>query len=193
IDETAQKIGATNTIVNKNDKLMGYNTDYYGAIEALKEKTPLNNKKALVLGAGGAARAVIYGLKKEGAGITIVNRTKEKAEKLASDFDVKFSEINNMKKLVIDNDIIVNTTSVGMVPNINESIIKEDEFVSGKIVMDIVPIPPNTKLLKIAKSAGCQVISGNRMLLHQAIKQFRLWTGQDPKFKLMESKLKLTL
>jgi len=189
IDETAEKIGAVNTIVNKNGKLIGYNTDYYGAVQALKEKTQLSNEKILVIGAGGGARAVIYGLKKENSEITITNRTINNAESLAKEFNVNFDDIKNMKKLIGNKDIIINTTSVGMNPNINESIIKENEFSEGKLVMDIVYKPVNTKLIKLAKKAKCNVITGDRMLIYQAIKQFSLWTGKDPNFKMMESSL----
>ena len=189
IDETAKKIGAVNTIVNKNGKLIGFNTDYYGAVQASKEKTQLSNKKILVIGAGGGARAVIYGLKKENAQITITNRTISKAESLAKEFDIKFEGIKNMKKLIENKDIIINTTSVGMNPNINESIIKEDEFSEGKLVMDIVYKPINTKLTGLAKKANCNVITGDRMLIYQAMKQFSLWTDKEPDFNLMELSL----
>tara|TARA_Y100000310_G_scaffold345853_1_gene471434 strand:+ start:17821 stop:19320 length:1500 start_codon:yes stop_codon:yes gene_type:complete len=188
-DETAQKIGAVNTIVNNNGKLTGHNTDYYGAVHALKEKTELNGKKILVIGSGGGARAVVYALKKENAEITITNRTMEKAKILANEFEIKSDNIDNIKKLVLDNDIIINTTSVGMSPNTNESIIKETEFTEGKLVMDIVYKPVNTELIILAKKANCNVITGDRMLIHQAIGQFKLWTDQEPDSKLMESAL----
>ena len=189
IDETAKQIGAINTVVNKNGKLIGYNTDYYGAVEALKEKIKLKNKKALVVGAGGGARAVVYGLKKENAGITITNRTMEKARVLAKEFNVKFDGMKNIKQLIKNNDIIINTTSVGMAPNTNESIINGNSLRKGKIVMDIVYKPTETKLIRLARKSKCSVITGDRMLIYQAIGQFRLWTGQEPNFKSMESAL----
>lgn len=189
IDKTAEQIGAINTIVNNNGKLIGYNTDYYGAIEALKEKTELKNKKVLVVGAGGGARAVIYGMKKEKANIIITNRTIGKAKRLAKEFDIKYDKIKNMKKLIQNNGIIINTTSVGMAPNTNESVIKENDLVNGKIIMDIVYKPTETKLINQAKKANCKTITGDRMLIYQAIGQFKLWTGQEPNFKSMESAL----
>jgi len=190
IDETAKQIGAINTVVNKNGKLIGYNTDYYGAVEALKEKIKLKNKKALVVGAGGGARAVVYGLKKENAGITITNRTMEKARVLAKEFNVKFDGMKNIKQLIKNNDIIINTTSVGMAPNTNESIINGNDLIKGKLVVDIVYKPSETKLIKLARKSKCSVITGDRMLIYQAIGQFKLWTGQEPRFKSMESALK---
>ena len=189
IDETAKQIGAVNTIVSSNGKLIGYNTDYYGAVEALKEKTKLKNKKALVVGAGGGARAVVYGLKKENAGITITNRTIEKAKILAKEFNVKFDDMENIKQLIQNNEIIINTTSIGMAPNTNESIINGNDLIKGKLVMDLVYKPSETKLIKLARKSKCSVITGDRMLVYQAIGQFKLWTGQEPSFKSMENTL----
>ncbi len=188
VDDTADKIGAVNTFINKGGRLIGYNTDYYGAVQALKEKTGLNGKKVLIIGAGGAARAVVYGLKKEDAEITIANRTSGKAEKLAKEFKVGFKEIKNMKELIAGNDIIINTTSVGMHPRPDDAVIKEDDL-SEKLVMDIVSAPIITKLIRLAKKNNCDVITGDRMLVHQAIGQFRLWTGKEPDFKIMEKAL----
>jgi shikimate dehydrogenase len=190
LDETAEKIGATNTLVNNSGIITGYNTDYYGAVEALKEKTTLENKKCLVIGAGGAARAVVYGLKKENASITIVNRTFEKAKSLALEFDINCENIDNSRELIHKNEIIINTTNVGMNPNPNNSIINEEDLIPGKLVMDIVYNPIETKLIKFARNKGCKVITGDRMLIHQAIGQFELWTGIKPNFKDMEVALK---
>lgn len=189
LDETAEQIGATNTLVNENGKITGYNTDYYGAVMALKEVTKINNKKILIIGAGGAARAVVYGLKKEKAKITIANRTDEKAEKLANEFKVNFDKFNNIKKLVKNSDIIINTTSVGMSPNENDSILDEKDLAKDKIVMDIVYKPVNTKLIRTANKKGCKTITGDRMLIYQAVRQFKLWTGINTEFKNMEKEL----
>ena len=189
IDETAKQIGAVNTIASSNGKLIGYNTDCYGAVEALKEKTKLKDKKVLVVGAGGGARAVVYGLKNENSRVTIINRTTEKAKILAKEFNVKFDGMENIKQLVKNNEIMINTTSVGMAPNTNESIINGNDLIKGKIVMDIVYKPIETKLIKLAKKAGCKVITGDRMLVYQAIRPFKLWTNHNPDFKLMESAL----
>ncbi len=189
IDETAKKIGAVNTIVNKNKELVGYNTDYYGAVMALKEKTELKGKRVLVIGAGGAARAVIYGLRKEGCELTIVNRTIERAKMLAEEFNVKFDDIIFLTQIIHDNEIIINTTSVGMKPNEKESVIEEKQIASGKIMMDIVYSPIKTKLIKLAQNKGCKTITGERMLIYQAIKQFELWTGKKAEFKVMEKAL----
>jgi len=185
-DETAKNIGAVNTIVNDDGRLIGYNTDYFGAVEALKEKTQLNGKKVLVIGAGGAARAVVYGLRKENAEITIMNRTAEKAQKLAEEFNIKADELENIKKLIMDNEIVINTTSVGMSPNSGRSIIPEDCLINDKIIMDIVYTPIRTKLIESAEKANCSTITGERMLVHQAMKQYELWTKEKADFKIME-------
>lgn len=176
IDKTAAKIGAVNTIINKGGKLIGYNTDHYGAMEALKEKTEIAGKKVLIAGAGGAARAIIYGLKDEGAQMTVVNRTFEKAERLAEEFEIKAKDIKEIDQLARENDVIINTTSVGTFPD-ERSIIAE--FSSGRIVMDIVYKPRLTSFLKLAERDNCETITGDRMLVHQARKQFKLWTDED--------------
>jgi len=190
VDDTAKAIGAVNTIVNNNGRLTGYNTDYFGAVEALKEKTQLNGKKVLVIGAGGAARAVVYGLRKENAEITIINRTAEKAQKLAEEFNVKADKLENIKKLIEDKEIVINTTSVGMKPDLGGSIIPEDCLINGKIIMDIVYTPIRTKLIESAEKANCSTITGERMLVHQAMKQYELWTKEKVDFKIMENAIK---
>lgn len=189
LDETAKQIGAVNTLVNDNSKITGYNTDYYGAVMALKEITDLKNKKILVFGAGGAARAIVYGLKKEGARITIANRTEGKATKLASEFKVNFGKFSNVGNLTRQNDIIINSTSSGMEPFQDSCILKENELPERKIVMDVVYKPAITKLIRLARRKKCQTITGDRMLIYQAVRQFELWTNINPGFKPMEKEL----
>ena len=189
IDEIAKQIGAVNVLNNKNNRISGSNSDCYGAMEALKEKTALKNKKALVIGAGGGARAIIYGLKKENAIITITNRTIENARALAGEFKIKYADIKSIKSLIKESDIIINTTSVGMNPKPDESIINEEDLVKGKIIMDIVYKPIETKLIKNARKAKCITITGERMLVYQAINPFKMWTKQDADFNLMENAL----
>jgi len=189
-DDTTKDIGAVNTIVNDNGRLTGYNTDYFGVVEALKEKTKLNGKKVLVIGAGGAARAVVYGLRKENAEITIINRTAEKAQKLAEEFNIKADKLENIKELIGDNEIVVNATSVGMSPNLGRTIIPEDCLINNKIIMDIVYTPLRTKLIESAEKANCSTITGERMLVHQAMKQYKLWTKEKSDFEIMEKAIK---
>jgi len=189
IDDTAEKIGAVNTIVNGNGRLIGYNTDQYGAIRSLRNETDLENKKVLLLGAGGAARSIAYGLKKENANVTVVNRSIERAEKISKEFDVNFARIEKLKELVEKNEIIINSTSIGIHPHQEDSIV--EEINEGKIVMDVVYNPRITKLIRIAMNNNCKTITGENMLVYQAVKQFKLWTGKNVKIEDVENARKL--
>jgi len=177
IDRQAKEIGAVNTIVSKNGRLVGCNTDCHGAIRALKAKTRLKNKNAIVLGAGGTARAIAYGLKEEKSNIIILNRTAEKAKKLADYFNCDYGSLEHLKN--IDYDILINATSVGMHPNIGSSPVPPDCIKNGAVVFDAVFNPYKTKLLKIAEKKGCTVIPGIEMLIYGNMMQFRLWTNRD--------------
>lgn len=150
VDETAKKIGAVNTIINKQGKLIGFNTDWMGAVIPLEKITTLPGKKALVLGAGGASRAVIYGLLKRNSKVTIFNRTREKATELAKEFNCLSTTLDNHNEIK-GFDIVINTTSVGMKPLENETPIPVDTILKNQIIFDIVYIPFETKLLKEAK------------------------------------------
>ena len=189
IDETALKIGAVNTVLNRRGRLIGFNTDWLGAVTPLEKLTSLFGKKAVVLGAGGAARAVVFGLLKKGADVKIFNRTKAKAIKLAEEFQC---QVTNLKKMpeIKDFDIIINTTSVGMKPMDQETPIST-EFINDKqIVFDIVYVPHETKLLKEAKKRGAKIIHGVEMLLHQGTAQFEIYTGQKAPEEIMRRTLK---
>lgn len=186
IDDTAKSIGAINTIINKNGKLLGTNTDWIGAIKALEEKVILKGKKVAVLGAGGACRAVIYGLKQKGVITHIFNRTIEKAENLKEEFGLDGAHLLDDLDIISEMDIIINTTSVGMVPNIGVSPIPQESIKSNHFVFDIIFAPKDTKLLQYAKAKRAKVIYGERMLLYQAAEQFKLFTGIDAPFGMME-------
>ncbi|MFH1849586.1 MAG: shikimate dehydrogenase [archaeon] len=177
VDETAGKIGAVNTVVNDRG-FIGYNTDGTGAVAALRERTRVRGKKILVLGAGGAARAVAYGLVQAGAELSIYNRTKEKADALAGELGCKSGMID-------DPDIIVNTTSVGMGPDKLTPI--DEQKLKRAIVMDIVFNPMKTRLIRDAEKRGNMAISGIKMLAYQGAAGFRLWTGKKPDAGIMES------
>lgn len=170
IDETAKSIGAVNTIVNINGKLTGYNTDYIGAIAALEEKTKLKDKNVVILGAGGAARAIAFGLQEKNAKITILNRNYDKT---------KLPTV----------DILIHATSIGMSPNISESLVPKKYLHKNLCVFDIVYNPKETKLLQDAKKAGCTIIYGYKMLLYQAVAQFQLFTGKNAPVNIMEKVL----
>ncbi len=186
IDDTARIIGAVNTIVNKNGRLIGTNTDWIGAIKALEEKIILKGKKVALLGAGGASRAVIYGLKQKKAVIHVLNRSVETAENLKKEFGIEEAHLLNNSDLISDMDIIINTTSVGMAPNTDVSPVPIECIKSKHVVFDIIFAPKDTKLLQYAKAKKATVIYGERMLLHQAAFQFKLFTGVDAPFEVME-------
>ncbi|MBN1157320.1 shikimate dehydrogenase [Candidatus Woesearchaeota archaeon] len=188
IESDAKRIGAVNTIVRKGNSILGFNTDCIGAVKALGMK--LKSKKVLVLGAGGASRAVVYGLKKEGAIVTIANRTNKKAENVAREFKISSCDFNKLDEIMKDVQIIINTTSVGMTPREDESLI--EKMPSEKVVMDIVYKPRMTKLLEVAEKSGCKAITGDRMLIHQGIAAFKLWTGKNASFKIMDDAITKT-
>ncbi len=183
VDETAKTIGAVNTIRNDHGKLIGYNTDCLGAIAALKKKTDVKDKRVLLLGAGGAARAIVYALKREKARVTIANRTAEKAKNLAQEFDAVTIPMSDIEQSAENYDIFINTTSVGMTPHSSQSVMQR--IPTGKVVMDIVYNPLKTKLLTLAEEKHCTIITGEHMLIHQAIAQQEIWTGQSPDFDAM--------
>lgn len=187
VDKHARAIGAVNTVANVNGKLKGYNTDFEGARRALEEASDLTGKKILIIGAGGAARAITYACAQAGADVTVLNRTIKKAQELAEDFGVKagaLSEISMHRP-----HILIHTTSVGMAPNLNESLVPPDFFMKGMVVMDIVYNPPETRLVKDAKKAGCRIVPGHKMLLYQGEKQFEIWFKKKPRTDKMEEAL----
>jgi shikimate dehydrogenase len=186
-DPLAKIIGSVNTVVNDNSQLNGYNTDTTGAIKALQEKTDIKGKKALIMGAGGAARAIAYSLKEFRADVYIFNRTKDKAEALADEFDLETIDYLQIPEAKFD--IIINATSVGMSPNAEESLLHAEQIPKHCVVMDIVTSPMETRLLKEAKKAGAETITGERMLLHQACGQFEIWFGKSAPVEAMEKAL----
>lgn len=197
LDESAIETKAVNTILNTESKLIGYNTDGIGAINALKNNgILLKNKKVVLLGAGGAARAIAFSLIKNGCELTILNRTLSKAKKLVKELKKKFksSKISyyklsneNLKKELSNANILINATSVGMRPKENESPVKKEFLKPDLCVFDIVYNPLETKLLKDAKSIGAKVINGLEMLLYQGAISFKIWTGEDAPIDVMKN------
>ncbi len=185
IDPEADKIGAVNTIVKQNGKLNGFNTDYQAAVSPLKP-FGIQGRKVCIIGAGGAAQAVAFGIHKNGGDITIINRNSVKGEKLALKYNGRFISLEEIKTIQhIQPDIIINTTSMGMAPDIEESPIPEHLLDAQMIVMDIVYNPLNTKLLQDAIKKGCTIIDGLSMFIHQGAAQFKLWTDISPDINLM--------
>ena len=184
IDPVAQEIGAVNTIVHDGDFLIGYNTDWCGAMDALKEVTELRGKKVVLIGAGGAARAIAYGLRMNQALGIVYSRTPGPARDIADEFGLEYGGTLEALAKMPNYDIIINATPVGS--HGEESILDEAALQEGKIVMDIVSMPLETKILKLAKQKGCAIIPGYKMLVHQAVPQLRLFTGRDVSFDVME-------
>ena len=188
IDQKARNIGAINTVIAVDGKLKGYNTDWLGIINPLIALRPIYKLNALVLGAGGAARAAICGLKEHQVNVTVSNRSKEKALELQEEFDIsvlEWSERLNANSV----DIIINTTSVGMEPDCNQTPLPGYIFNSNQIIFDTIYHPRQTQLLKDAEHYGAQLIYGIDMLLHQGVAQFEIFTGIKPSVSAMRTAL----
>jgi shikimate dehydrogenase len=189
LDGLAAKIGAVNTIVNQDGKLCGYNTDIQGVLVPLEKLISISGKKIAVLGAGGAARAAVFGLIDQGADICIFNRTASRAETLAVEAGCQWNLLSELKELS-DYDVIMNMTSVGMFPNNEESPLEGISFESGQIVLDAVYNPYETKLLKDARRQGARIIAGLEMFVEQAAAQFALYTGCQAPVDVMKNVIK---
>lgn len=184
IDEDATALGAVNTIVNKAGRLFGYNTDWVGLMQALKDETDIAGKEFVVLGAGGAARAAAYGIIKEGGRPIIVNRTREKGQALAKHFDCPFYPLAQIGKIKAAG--LINTTSVGMYPDINQSLAPPSAIAHYRIVVDVIYNPLKTKLLRDAEAKGCKILAGLEMFVRQGAAQLKLWTGREAPLELMK-------
>jgi shikimate dehydrogenase len=201
LDELAERIGAVNTIVNDDGVLSGYNTDAWGAARALEEALPIAGATIALIGAGGAARAVAYALVSGGARLSILNRTPERARQLATDLAAAFPDhATNLEVAGVETlatlqtlDGIVNASSVGMVGCGQDSPVPESALRPGLVVMDIVYAPIRTALLEQAERAGAVTVHGGRMLLHQACRQFELYTGRSAPHEVMDRALRAAL
>jgi shikimate dehydrogenase len=191
IDPVAKKIGAVNTLVINNEKIHGFNTDWLGANRALAEQIDLTDCSVLLLGAGGSARAIGFGLLEAGAKLTIASRTPATGRALADSLAVKWLPIAEAQDHQAD--ALVNATSVGMAPQEEQSPIAATALANYQVVMDIVYAPLETKLLKEAKLAGCRTVNGLAMLLYQGVAQFETWTGQNAPIELMQQSLMTSL
>ena len=175
-DSHTAKIGACNTVVRAQDgKLYGFNTDAAGIVRPLERRLPtLEGAKILVLGAGGAARAAVFGLKERGAEVYILNRSTAPAKKLAHRARARVMKRADLRKMAFD--VIINATPVGM-GNTRESPLAEKE-INARYVFVMVYDPAETRLLKLAQARGAQAIPGIEMFVHQAARQFEIWTGK---------------
>jgi shikimate dehydrogenase len=187
IDALARKIGAVNTIVNENGSLKGYNTDASGFLKALTAgNTGVENKNVLILGAGGACRAIAFVLADRGAALTLMNRHFTPALELADwifqvfrrKVDVLDLNSENLGMCLSQADILINTTSVGMSPVSNETLVPVEMLRNDLSVIDIIYNPVRTRLLREAECKGAAIMSGLEMLVWQGAAAFELWTGE---------------
>jgi shikimate dehydrogenase len=202
LDPLAKAIGSVNTVVNNNGILTGYNTDAPGFLEPLTTRgIELEGKNVVMLGAGGAARAVAFMLVNEGARLTVLNRTLSRAGELAGGIkvslkkDVNTLEMNyeNLKRAISQADICVNTTSIGMSPNTNETPVPAELLHKRHIVYDIIYNPAETRLLREAKEKGAKTLNGAEMLAWQGALAFEKWTGYKAPIEIMLKELKRAL
>jgi len=196
VDGAVKGIGAVNTMTFGDDgSIVGYNTDYRAAMSSMDEKlgtaarsTPLVGHTALVLGSGGAGRALAFGLKRRGADVVIASRTLSRAERLADDLNcraVKWEQRYNTKA-----DVIVNATPIGMHPNVDDTPYEKTQLKPSMLVFDTVYNPEQTLLFKESRERRCRVISGMEMFLGQAALQFSLFTGEEPPIDVMQREVK---
>lgn len=185
VDEEARKIGAVNTVVNRQGRLSGYNTDGLGAIKALSEKTSIKDKKIGIMGAGGAARAIGFGVMSQGGIAIIFNRSKDSGKRLADDLGTEYRPLSEIKKARCN--ILINTTPVGMFPAVDATPVEKEVFEKDMIVMDIVYNPLKTLLLKEAEAMGCSTVDGVSMFVYQGAFQFELWTGKAAPVEVMKN------
>lgn len=181
----AQKIRAVNTIDLK--KMEGYNTDAYGAVKALEEAgVEIEGKAVLIVGAGGAAKAIAFGLAEKDGRIVITNRTEKKGLELAEDVrksgECFFQPFDRLEGLNVD--IIINTTPLGM-KGFNQKLPVPESIIKDVVVFDTVYNPRNTPLITLARNNDCQVIYGINMLVHQGAEAFKIWTGMEPPVEVM--------
>ena len=183
LDPQAAEIGAVNTVVNRAGRLTGYNTDCLGAVKALQARINLTGQHVLILGAGGASRAIAFGIIQAGGRVTLTDVDQARAAALVKDLRAEAILPDAVGRCPAT--ILVNATPVGMAPDIDGSPINPELLSRFQVVMDIVYQPLQTRLLQEAQARSCATIDGLQMLIHQATAQFELWTGQLPPLEVM--------
>jgi shikimate dehydrogenase len=191
VDAVARTIGAVNTVVNDDGRLTGYNVDWIGANRAFGERLQVAGREVAVVGAGGGARAIVYGLVREGAAVSLFNRTPAAGETLARALGATFA--GSPEALALANgdgrfDLLVHVTPVGF-HDPDGMLVPAAALHPRTVVFDAVAQPPETRLLREAKALGCPTLGGVRMQLHQAARQFELYTGRSPSLSVMEDAL----
>lgn len=192
VDPIAATIGAVNTVVNDNGKLIGFNTDWLGILRPLEKRATLRGKKVALLGAGGAAQAALYACTSQGASVTIFNRSLDKGAAIAERFNASVLPLEKAEELTTF-DIIINTTSVGMAPDVEASPVPESALTKDQIVFETIYAPVRTKLLQMSDRIGAETIPGFDMFLEQGLAQFNLHTGVKAPREEMEKILRSSL
>jgi len=183
IDDNSHAIGAVNTLWAREGRILGGNTDWAGFTRSLKEHFDLRGKTFAILGSGGAARAAVFGIRREGGHPTVFSRNPETGIALARYFHCPYRPLSDLEK--VEAHCLVNTTPVGMSPDAAAIPVPPTALSRFAWVMDLVYNPLRTRLLREAEAAGCGVITGLPMLVHQGAEQIRLWTGKEPPVGLM--------
>jgi shikimate dehydrogenase len=183
LDPRAAEIGAVNTVVNRDGRLTGYNTDWRGAVTALTAKISLKSRHVLILGAGGASRAIVYGIIQAGGRISLTDIDADRAAALVKDLGAEAIPQEALKTCPAT--VLVNATPVGMTPDVDGIPINPDLLGRFEVVMDIVYQPLATRLLREAENRGAATIDGLQMLIHQGAAQFELFTGQPAPAEVM--------
>ena len=183
VDPEAKIIGAVNTVVNQDGVLKGTNTDWQGALAALQEHVQLSGQRVLLLGAGGAGRAIAYAVQRAGGQIWVTDVDWGRAQTLAQEFQVKALPWAEAPQIKVD--VLINATPVGMAPHEAASPFPAAKLQTGQVVMDIVYKPLQTRLLREAAARGSRIIDGLEMLIYQGARQFELFTGQSAPVAVM--------
>lgn len=193
IDELARQIGAVNTVVNREGKLIGYNTDGIGYVRSLQSisNEPLNQKRILIIGAGGASRAIFFTLASMGvASVDIANRTLEKAAELIGScsysIQAKALTMQQAQERHHEYDIIIQTTTLGMYPHVQDTPLQPQQLKEGAIVSDIIYNPRQTALLQAAQQHGAVIQNGIDMFVYQGAMAFEMWTNRWPDVERMK-------
>ena len=183
VDQCAREIGAVNTIIHREGRLVGYNTDGPGLIRDLEEWIDIPGKSFAILGAGGAARAAVHALLRAGGIPVVFSRTEERGRTLAARFGCGWHPLSALGR--VRADVLINTTPVGMFPDTDRTPLAGEDLIHFPQVMDMIYNPCRTRLIREAEAAGCRIRSGVGMFVHQGAEQIRLWTGQDPPRAIM--------
>jgi shikimate dehydrogenase len=201
LSPAAEAIGAVNCIVRKGNRLLGENTDGKGFLQSVQAVTPVEGKRAVLLGAGGAARAIGVELLKAGAeAVTVVNRSRSRGEELTAMLNrvaagkATFSPWQGDYHVPAGTDFLINATSIGLFPNVDARVPLDLETLNpSMLVCDVIPNPPRTRLVRDAEARGCRTLDGLGMLVNQGVIGIRLWTGREPDAAVMRSALEVVL